>query len=260
MLKEIFDEYVRMRRNGLDPQATFQALRPYIEPLADAERQQLARQIREWEQNEVQALVQTEFTAPPKAKSSAIRSIKPIQPVAPSEAPSGPASLICSYCGKPNRADALICYKCGTLLEAATGRFETKHFNETGGLFSEEYYGAQSALMLEIPDIKHYFEIQPQKYDHELIIGRSTANSPMKPDIDLADYNGGQLGVSRLHLALQYRREDNLIMVYDLGSANGSFINGQRLHPKEARLLRHGDQLRLGHFVMRVHFRHPMKK
>ena len=47
------------------------------------------------------------------------------------------------------------------------------------------------------------------------------------------------------------------VLVADLGSANGSYINGQRMMPKEVRVLRHGDELRLGKLVLLASFRHP---
>ena len=44
------------------------------------------------------------------------------------------------------------------------------------------------------------------------------------------------------------------LKVIDLGSANATFINGQKLIAHQARILRDGDELRLGHLVIRVHF------
>jgi pSer/pThr/pTyr-binding forkhead associated (FHA) protein len=39
-----------------------------------------------------------------------------------------------------------------------------------------------------------------------------------------------------------------------MNSANGTFVNGQRLHPQEVRVLRHGDELRLGRMVFQTLF------
>ena len=61
--------------------------------------------------------------------------------------------------------------------------------------------------------------------------------------------------VSRRHARIFH--EYDLYRIEDLGSSNGTFINGQRLMPKEVRALRHGDELRLGRLVMMVSFRHP---
>jgi hypothetical protein len=62
------------------------------------------------------------------------------------------------------------------------------------------------------------------------------------------------LGVSRLHVALRYDANDNILHVYDLSSANGTYINSQRLHAREMRLLRNGDILQLGRLALQIQF------
>jgi pSer/pThr/pTyr-binding forkhead associated (FHA) protein len=42
----------------------------------------------------------------------------------------------------------------------------------------------------------------------------------------------------------------------DMGSANGVYVNGQKLVAKEERVLRDGDQLRLGQLVLDAAYRH----
>ncbi len=100
------------------------------------------------------------------------------------------------------------------------------------------------------------YSIQPQQYKHETVIGRSEG-STMKPDIDLSAHSAGEMGVSRLHVALQYNAKNNLLSVSDMKSANGTYINGQKLFPQEVRVLRDGDELRLGRLMMRAYFEHP---
>jgi pSer/pThr/pTyr-binding forkhead associated (FHA) protein len=107
-----------------------------------------------------------------------------------------------------------------------------------------------------VRDTGQTFELRPQLRSHELVIGRNTDNSAMRPDVDL-EAEGAKQGVSRLHLALWYESRDSAIQAYDLGSANGSYINGQRIHPREIRLLRNQDELRLGRLVLRVRYYHP---
>ncbi|MGQ9888628.1 MAG: FHA domain-containing protein [Aggregatilineales bacterium] len=77
------------------------------------------------------------------------------------------------------------------------------------------------------------------------------------PNIDLADQEGDSVGVSRLHLALRYDARYHTISVFDMGSANDTYINGQRLHAHEVRVLCDGDELRLGRLALAVSFRHP---
>ena len=169
--------------------------------------------------------------------------------------------MTCPNCKKKNRSDEVFCYACGHMLDPTSGEYDTQVFADAdqtlqgAGDFTED-----SVLLLEMRDVQQFFELRPQLGDHELIIGRSTENSPMVPDVDLADYQAADLGVSRLHTALQFDKTHAALQIYDLGSANGTFINGQKLIPKEVRVLRHGDEVRLGRFVLRAFFRHPGKE
>ena len=113
--------------------------------------------------------------------------------------------------------------------------------------------------MLVVDGTSYSYKVQPQRYKHETIIGRSEG-STMKPDIDLSAHNASEMGVSRLHVALQYNAKNNLLSVSDMKSANGTFINGQKLYPQEVRVLRDGDELRLGRLVLRVYFQHGDRK
>lgn len=76
----------------------------------------------------------------------------------------------------------------------------------------------------------------------ELIVGR--AHKGQSLDIDLAPHGGSQAGVSRRHSRL-LRKEDQWF-VEDLGSTNGTFINGVRLSPNQPAALKQGDKLRFG--------------
>jgi pSer/pThr/pTyr-binding forkhead associated (FHA) protein len=64
------------------------------------------------------------------------------------------------------------------------------------------------------------------------VVGRGT-----DADLQLLDQ-----GVSRRHLDVQY--DGNTTTVYDLGSTNGTSVNG---HEVGSHQLRHGDVIRLGH-------------
>ena len=57
--------------------------------------------------------------------------------------------------------------------------------------------------------------------------------------------------VSRQHAEI--RRESFGYIVSDLGSSNGTFVNGQRLSADESRPLRDGDTLRLGSSELQFH-------
>jgi predicted RNA-binding Zn-ribbon protein involved in translation (DUF1610 family) len=258
-IQEIFSEYARMRENGLDAKSALHALRTFIEPLNKQEKQQLAQQVRTWESQAASEPPPTGSRIQPlkDPRPSSIRKLNQEAPAQPVEAATW---VNCPNCGKTNQKHEVFCYSCGQLLEPTKGAFDTKHFGDSdSSLFKDDYFGPDSVLALRVRGSAANYETRPQLRDHELVIGRSTSGSAMAPDIDLADHQGGDLGVSRLHLSIKYDGEHNTVHVADLGSANGSFINGQKLHPKESRVLRHGDELRLGKLMLKISFRHPGK-
>lgn len=259
IVHDIMAEYQRLRQTGMDAKVVLRALGGYIAPLEQNQKDELGRLVRSWEKayavgsNATTAEVETIKASTPKSPIKPIKPLKP-KPFEAELAPAPTSETTCSNCGRANPANAGYCLACGFVLEADTP-FATQHFGDSDSLIKDDYFDPTATLLLELRDAKQYYELKPQEFEHEMIIGRSTGNSAMVPDVDLADYGGADYGVSRLHMALKYVPEDNAIHVYDLGSANGSYINGQRLHPKEVRVLRHGDELRLGRMALRIHFR-----
>jgi pSer/pThr/pTyr-binding forkhead associated (FHA) protein len=107
-------------------------------------------------------------------------------------------------------------------------------------------------LVLMVHGTNVSFKVRPQKLDHDLVIGRSDAS--VQPDIDLTDYGAAGMGVSRMHVSVHYEPKHASLSVTDMNTLNGTFINGVQLHPQEVRVLRHGDELRLGQLRLTVHF------
>ncbi|GAB5493542.1 MAG: hypothetical protein Phog2KO_37570 [Phototrophicaceae bacterium] len=85
-----------------------------------------------------------------------------------------------------------------------------------------------------------------------LTIGREDAKNNIYPEIDLLPHHGQRLGVSRKHARIIMR--DNRMTVEDLGSANGTYINGMNIGVLLPTRLRDGDQLKLGNLSLQVHF------
>jgi hypothetical protein len=81
---------------------------------------------------------------------------------------------------------------------------------------------------------------QDIQLEQELVIGRSTPG---------AGSLGGDSEISRVH-ARVYRDASGQLMVEDLGSTNGTFVNGNRISSPTA--LRPGDQLRVGQTTLGV--------
>ena len=86
----------------------------------------------------------------------------------------------------------------------------------------------------------------------ELIIGRKDPQTGQLPAVDLFNYGALEKGVSRRHAAIV--RLEGSLQIKDIGSPNGTFLNGQKLVPHQARVLRDGDDVRLGHLTLRINF------
>ena len=86
----------------------------------------------------------------------------------------------------------------------------------------------------------------------DLLIGRKDNGRGIFPDVDLGLDGGYDAGVSRRHAILAYN--NGVYSVEDLNSANGTFINGQRLTAQQAMRLKPGDELKCGTLLMRVEF------
>ena len=84
----------------------------------------------------------------------------------------------------------------------------------------------------------------------EFTLGRVSDAQPIMPDIDLTPYQAYASGVSRLHAVL--KREGKRVYVMDLGSSNGSYLNGKRLKPNVEQTLNHGDMLALGKLKIQI--------
>ncbi len=87
------------------------------------------------------------------------------------------------------------------------------------------------------------------------IIGRADEADGFIPEIDLAPFHGRDKGVSRRHAEFILR--EGQLHLRDLGSTNGTRLNGQPLQPNRLYCLREGDLLQLGNIYLRVKLSQP---
>jgi pSer/pThr/pTyr-binding forkhead associated (FHA) protein len=177
----------------------------------------------------------------------------------------------CSNCGHQNRAGVVFCENCGASL---IGRMplDTKSLDAgNGDENSKSYVDAQvrdempvqgivvfeqgTLLRLDIEGSTDPVIFKPKT---ETIFGRRDPATGALPDVDLAPFAGYRMGVSRRHAAIRIS-DDQTLGVWDLGSSNGTFLNGQRLNAHRPYNLRDGDELRLGQMIIRVYFQPPKK-
>lgn len=239
-IDEIFNEYTRMRQHGLEVPEALRALRVYVETLIEHEREVLATYLRKWEKDRLYQPQQALF------------------PIKQIHADTQEFWLECPNCHTKTRPREVFCFNCGQILQAEVGIIETKQFKPaTAELFSNDYFSRESVLVLSSRSAPRHLEMRPQRHPRELIVGRKGQGEGIAPDIDLSSLQATDLGVSRFHIAIIYDAASSTIQAYDLGSINGSFLNGQKLHPNERRVLRHGDELRLGRLTLKINFLHP---
>jgi len=84
-----------------------------------------------------------------------------------------------------------------------------------------------------------------------LILGRGR-DADLETLLDLTDFGAFEHGVSRRHCQLQ--RRGNHLLAMDLGSTNGTSLNGQPMLPRREYQINHGDRLALGSLPIVISF------
>ncbi|MBN1679572.1 MAG: FHA domain-containing protein [Anaerolineae bacterium] len=87
--------------------------------------------------------------------------------------------------------------------------------------------------------------------DKPVILGRKSGTNS-ETFLDLNHLNAHQHGVSREHCKLQ--RNDNRLIITDLGSTNGTYLNGKALIPFQDHIVAHGDEFIIGTLHLMITF------
>ncbi|MBI5671063.1 MAG: response regulator [Chloroflexi bacterium] len=85
-----------------------------------------------------------------------------------------------------------------------------------------------------------------------MTIGRNDPQRNIFPDVDLSPHDAQMKGVSRQHAVVLAK--ENRISIKDLGSVNGTRLNGRMLIANQEYRLRHGDELDIGELKLQVRF------
>lgn len=159
--------------------------------------------------------------------------------------------IVCPNCKHQEADGAMFCGECGMqLVQYATG--ETQRFNTaTGelGNVSTPDSSPQSPAWISL-HLLDSGQIMPVSDRIEFTMGRVSENQPIMPDVDLSPFKAFDNGVSRLHAVI--RNNSGNVIIMDLGSSNGTYINGTRIVPNIEQPLRHGDIVALGKLKMQV--------
>ena len=163
----------------------------------------------------------------------------------------------CPFCQTPHVDGTLFCSECGTyLLEDDKRGTDPLGTSEIGWIGDNPEEANQTApfhgtgplsIRLRIGDKKRELETPLNKAIH---LGRLDPASDVFPEIDLSEDGGLEKGVSRRHARILKR--EGTVVVEDLGSINGTFINGKRLAPYLPEPLNTGDSLQIGRLLIDV--------
>jgi hypothetical protein len=166
----------------------------------------------------------------------------------------------CPVCKKANDSNATICRYCRAPLnkpvpeEAPT----TKHIGGSFGLSDEVISQITKAspppsegLLLFLLNNSEPIALCT---DQEFVLGRDWALISM-PLFDLSKYDAYAMGVSRTHAVI--KAVDNGYVLVDLNSANGTWVNGERLSSGKPHPLPSGSVIQLGRLKLVVIYSKP---
>lgn len=161
--------------------------------------------------------------------------------------------IVCPNCQHKNVAGAMFCAECGAQLDGVetliTQAITDEQIAEELKKKTKEAPAAPSNSWLSL-HLMDSGKILPLASRNEFTLGRLSEGQPIMPDIDLTPYQAYASGVSRLHAVV--KRDANRVMVMDLGSSNGTYLNGRRLNPHTEEALNHGDIVALGKLKIQV--------
>ena len=163
----------------------------------------------------------------------------------------------CPFCGVTSVKNTIFCGECGHyLLEDEHRGTDPLDFEEASKLV-----GPASDIMdtrpgskisepwgvrLTIGNRRREIEVS---LDRIIFLGRVDPSSDVFPDVDLTEHGPGK-NISRRHASIQKR--EGRITIEDMGSVNGTYVNGNRLEPYLPVTLRNGDILHLGRLRVEV--------
>src|SRR5262249_20147606 len=169
--------------------------------------------------------------------------------------------ITCPKCGFENPFGSLVCGKCDTpliKLESPDGPNTTLTTTftipETSGPSIPQ--PVKDVPALSANSIAFYIQgtFKPLilEIKQQAILGRANSDGTIQPQIDLTPYGAYEKGISRRHAVI--RRTPTGLVIEDLGSSNGTSLNGQRLQPFVPAPLKPNDHVKLGGLEMMLYF------
>ena len=161
----------------------------------------------------------------------------------------------CPNCSHDNQDGTPICEVCGDLLiepTTSTKYYDDTDYEEGTPKWGSARFNKKMYLVLDIVDSEKTFTFELTDIS-EIGIGREDTSTGDTPLVDLSGVHAMEQGVSRNHAKLLLQQ--GAMLLVDNDSANGTYLNGQKLAARQPRVIRDGDDIRLGHLTIRVSFK-----
>lgn len=167
--------------------------------------------------------------------------------------------IVCPNCRHNNMTGSMFCSECGAHLISSdnlvTQNIAPDQLDIKEGVSSLPIMGIHRTPGSKIDTwgTLHLLEtgqMLPLSDRNEFTLGRISEGQPIMPDIDLSPYYAYANGVSRLHAVI--KRVDEQVILMDLGSSNGTYLNGKRMTPNAEQGLNHGDVVMFGKLKIQV--------
>lgn len=166
--------------------------------------------------------------------------------------------IICPNCQHKELPGALFCSECGAqlvtvdILNTRSIKRTTTDSLDSGTNVPEistktKAKSGEPSVSLHVVESGQVLHLTNRK---EFTLGRTVEGQPILPDVDLSPFDAFTLGVSRLHAALRIINDE--VVVTDLGSSNGTRVNGQKIVPHVDYPVNHGDIIALGKLKIQV--------
>ncbi|MFZ5818667.1 MAG: FHA domain-containing protein [Chloroflexota bacterium] len=163
-----------------------------------------------------------------------------------------PGAQVCIYCNTPigsnQRQRTVVLPRVAEMTGALTGSLEHV-LDAPTERFMDFELPSKGIALINLEDGQPIAMLEEKAF----ILGRtSTEITTQEPLVDLTAFGALELGISRLHAMIRKTRDG--YQITDLGSSNGTWLESQRLMPKQPYPLASGDRIRMGRLNVLVFY------
>jgi hypothetical protein len=159
----------------------------------------------------------------------------------------------CSVCTFESPEGSIACMTCGQALDHHN-TLTTRSMPTQTAIVSPNHHAAHVGKLPE----KGVAVYVAESNEPLIIVARDRLTLGRRKDVPVADlvdltaYDAYRKGVSRNHAVLTYK--DNRLYIHDVGSVNGTWLNGQRLKSYELYALQPGTPVALGQLTIHIYY------